>query len=110
MKTKQPRTAHHCPDGRRAVRRGAEPPRFAEPARAAGLTENCHPATESYDVKVRFRFVATRQSADPAQLPWLEEMSDSQHVNGTFSGIIQATKPNRPALTTRRAAPGAPAR
>lgn len=38
--------------------------------------------------EVRFHFVATRQPADPAQIPWLDEISGSHDVNEASSGII----------------------
>ena len=38
--------------------------------------------------EVRFHFVVTRQPADPAQIPWLDEISSSHVVNEASSGII----------------------
>ena len=50
--------------------------------------ENGHSATESREEEVRFHFVATGQPADPAQLPWLDEISGSHDVNEASSGTV----------------------
>ena len=54
----------------------------------AGTPEGGHSASESREEEVRFHFVATRQPVDPAQIPWLDEISGSHDVNEASSGII----------------------
>lgn len=38
--------------------------------------------------EVTLEFVSTRQSADPAQVPWLDEIRGNRHLNDSLSQVI----------------------
>ncbi len=71
-----------------AIDPGADPLRgpgdVPDPGAPAGGPVSVGPDT--YDV--RCDVVSTRQGADPAQIPWLEEVGGGSHPHDTVSGVI----------------------
>lgn len=88
MKIRQRHQAPHATNRRRSARPISPPDGFVQAIPVAGIPEDGHSATETREEEVRFHFVATRQPADPAQIPWLDEISGSHDVNEASSGII----------------------
>ncbi|MFL4480187.1 hypothetical protein ACIPUB_18175 [Paeniglutamicibacter sp. ORCA_105] len=88
MKTRQHHQAPHTTNRGQSARPISQPDGFVQAIPVAGIPEDGRSATETREEEVRFHFVATRQPADPAQIPWLDEISGSHDVNEASSGII----------------------
>lgn len=88
MKTKKRRTAPHGTTASNRAVMGHDAAPVASPTALPG-EEIAAPRTvgpETYEVSMEF--VATVQSANPAQIPWLDEIRRDQQLNDSFSEVI----------------------
>lgn len=90
MKTTPRRRTHHrsAATPRQVIGHGT--PGVREPGQEplAGTRDREAATVGPGTYEVRCDFVMTHQSADPAQIPWLEELRGNQHLSDLHSEVI----------------------